>query len=102
MMPFMRFGPIDAALPSRVANRLGENAGALVAALGRLEAVRQADEVVAAAIDEEGRARRDLHARRHGALGQTRGAGSGRQLDPDEEAALGLADLHVGVAEHLP
>src|SRR5215813_1445044 len=83
------------ALASRVENRLGEDARAVVAPLGRLEAVREADEVLAAAVDEEGRPRRDLHARFHGALRETRRVGPGRQLDPDEESALGLADLHV-------
>src|SRR5262249_50886790 len=86
----------------RVEDRLGDQARALVAALGRLVAVRQSDEALAASVGVEGRARRVLHAPGRGDLPEPPGIGPGGQLDPDEEPALGTADLDVGLVEQLP
>src|SRR5436853_5223595 len=89
-------------LASGVEDRAGDQPGPLVALLRRLVAERQADEALAAAVREEERPRRVLRPRRHRQRLQPRGVGRGREPDPDEEPALGTADLDVGGLEHLP
>src|SRR5260370_38932476 len=80
----------------------GDQARALVAALGGLEAEGQADESLAAPVGEERRPRGVLHARLDRSVVELAGVGAGGELDPDEEAALRLADLDVGVLQDLP
>src|SRR6266568_4562663 len=87
---------------ARVLDGLSEKPGALVVALGRLPAIGEAYEFLAAAIDEERRPRRVLDAVLHRRFADLGRLGPRGQLDPDEEAALGLADLHVGTLEHFP
>src|SRR5436309_2048551 len=89
-------------LASGVEDRAGDEPGPLVALLWRLVAERQADEALAAAVREEQRSWRVLRPSRHRQRLQPRGVGRGPELDPDEEPALGTADLDVGGREHLP
>src|SRR5581483_10960041 len=84
---------------ARVQDGPGDQARALVAALGRLEREGEADEPLAAPVGEEGRARGVLHAGLRRALVELGGVGAGGQPDPDEETALRPADLDVGVLQ---
>src|SRR2546422_7191303 len=70
--------------------------------LFRSVAEGEADEALAPAVGEERRPRRVLRPRRHRERFQPRGVGRRREPDPDEEAALGTADLDVDALEHLP
>src|SRR5262249_42864010 len=98
-LPWSR--PARAGLDTRVEDRARDEPRALVALLGRLQAVREADELLTAAVGEERGAPRVLHARLPRELGQPRLVGAGRQPDPQEEPALGLADLRATPIQHL-
>src|SRR5262245_8679197 len=98
-LPWSR--PTRAKLDTRVEDRAGDEPRALVALLGRLQAVGEADELVAAAVGEEGGAPSVLDARLHRELGQPLLVGAGGQADPQEEAALGLADFGTAPVQHL-
>src|SRR5260370_9613459 len=80
----------------------GDQARALVAALGGLEAEGQADEALAAPVGEERRPRRVLHARLDRSVVELAGVGAGGELDPEEEPTLRLAAQELGVVQVLP
>src|SRR5215813_3807948 len=75
------------AISARSEDGPGDEARALVAALGGLVAIGEADEALPTAVRVERGARGVLYAGLRGARGQALGIGAGGQLDPDEEAA---------------
>src|SRR5204863_8122231 len=78
---------------ARAQDRLADQPRAFVTLLRRLVAERETDVILAAAlVREERRPRRVLHARGDRELRELLEVRALRQLDPEEEAALGPAD----------
>src|SRR6185436_10422659 len=93
--------PMGPGLDARVEHGFRHQARAVVALLGRLEAEGEANELLAAAVGEEGAPRGVLHPRGRGQVRQPALVGALGQPDPDEEAALRLADLRSAAVQHL-